>query len=197
MNSAYRLRATEFVAWVMLRLRRLRCAGCFALILGIPFAGCGPSPGNEIGAGSGIEAGVSLDGGVDDFEVPDANFGEPCSALLLKTCGETCAESPGCKAATLLAEHAPDECPAALEQPVTFPACSLNFCESLLFKTCGSTTDLNNASCADDPGCKTARSIVESFTDGGVTLKEDETTLSSCLQALEDEFVFFPCENNG
>ena len=124
----------------------------------------------------------------------DPGNGNSCQELIRKTCGDTCGNSPGCNGARLLAEFKAHECESALQQPSHYPACALNFCESLLLKTCGATTELDNADCADDPGCKTARSIVEIHdVDGGVILRDDEDILSSCLQALEDEIVFSQC----
>ena len=145
------------------------------------------------------DAGIPDGGSPGDVDAgtepePDPGNGNSCQELIRKTCGDTCGNSPGCNGARLLAEFKPHECESALQQPSYYPACALNFCESLLLKTCGATTELDNAECADDPGCKTARSIVEiRDVDGGVTFRDDEDILSSCLQALEDEIVFSRC----
>lgn len=166
------------------------------LVLVLVVWGCQRPDDSELDDRGRGEAGDPGGSGAEDPEWPMPVPDNQCANLVQRTCGETCEESPACMAATLLTEYAPEECEDALEQPNTFPACALNFCESLLLKTCGDTKDLDDAACATDPGCTTARAIVETFGDGGVTFREDEVTLSSCLQALEDEVVFFPCEEN-
>lgn len=165
---------------------------CMALLCGLLASACptNPEPAEAPDATFGAEAPVKSDIGVGAPGPSPTG----CEALLEKTCGSTCALSAACRAAELLDLHAPEDCEDALDNPVTFPRCTLNSCESLLQKTCGDTVDPEDAPCADDPGCTTAQILVARLSDDEAEMQNDEDTLASCLQALEDDVVFHTCE---
>lgn len=167
-----------------------------ATLVGMVFAlmtvACAPTQQGDFGPqrGIGLDAGATLVDGGDD---PPGFGPSDCTLLREKTCGATCGASAACKAAELMSQHASDDCSEALNNPVTFPRCTLNSCESLMEKTCGDAAELQDAPCATDPGCILAQRFAARLQDDEATQQNDEQTLSSCLQALEDELVFYPC----
>lgn len=139
------------------------------------------------------------DGGADVREVGDCLpdeidcLGSPesmqCGELVTACCGETCTETAACAAAQLLQTYEPDRCADALADTQTYPHCELGNCDTLLLKVCG-VDDV----CPDAPGCDAARALHARSTDAEATQQEIDAAASACLQALEDEAVFAPCQ---
>ena len=138
-------------------------------------------PGEECGA----DAGPS-DGGACFLAEADQ-----CAALVQATCGETCAESPGCAASGLLSQYEPGRCPAALLDTQTFPLCQLGSCDGLVARACGGDPALKE--CLDAPGCAPALSLQTRASDADASQQEIDEAKASCVQALEDQIVFAPC----
>jgi hypothetical protein len=125
----------------------------------------------------------------DDVDCPLAPESPLCGDLVTACCGETCTETAACAAAQLLQTYEPERCSDALLDTQTYPHCELGNCDSLLIKVCG----VDDA-CPDAPGCDAARALHERSTDTDATQQEIDAASSACLQALEDEAVFAPCQ---
>ena len=154
--------------------------------------GCGI----ESGRGDVFDAGVVDDAGSEGTNLdcdggacsnPDEAAAE-CASLVAQCCGATCTHSAGCKAATLLQQFEPDQCGAALTDSQTFPACELSNCDTLVTKVCG-----DDDTCDDAPGCAPAHELQTRANDPDATQDDVTAAQSECLQALEDEIVFAPC----
>jgi hypothetical protein len=141
--------------------------------------------------GFGLDAGP-LGGEGEAGDCPDAGCdegpGDGCETLVAACCGETCAEAPACAAAQLLRDHEPERCADALTDTQTFPHCAFGNCDTLVDKVCGPENE-----CPDAPGCTAAQTLRARAADEEATQEEIEAASSSCLQALEDENVFAPC----
>lgn len=144
----------------------------------------------------GADAGADGDGCVPDAGPSDGGCAligeaEACASLLAATCGETCAESPGCAAASLLGRYEPARCADALTDTQTFPVCQLGNCDALVAQACGGDPPLD--ACIDAPGCGPALDLKARASDADASQAEIDEAKASCLQALEDEVVFAPC----
>ena len=117
--------------------------------------------------------------------------GTECATLVEVTCGETCGESPGCAAASLLSQYEPDRCSEALADTQTYPACQLGNCGALVDRACGGDPPLEV--CIDAPGCAPALDLSARASDPDASQQEIDEATASCLQALEDPIVFAPC----
>jgi hypothetical protein len=143
-----------------------------------------PAPENNLGADAG-------DGGF--FDAPQAaELAAICDELVARTCtldGElACEEEPGCVAAQVLAEFAPDRCADGLDNP-SFPACVASACETLVLRACGAG---DPGLCEDSVGCAPSRTLLERAV--GEDEAARESAERSCNDALQDD-VFFPaCE---
>jgi hypothetical protein len=135
--------------------------------------------------------------GDDDKEV-EAVCAEPpclpappdCGPLLARTCSG-CATSTACIAATLLANHEPEQCAAAFTDERTFPSCTESACVALMERVCGGVPA--QPACVDNPGCGPAQALWERSTVGDATTDEIVAAEASCADALTDEAVFAAC----
>lgn len=147
---------------------------------------------------------VDVDGGqpreVANDCVPAVDGGEPlcasgaedaCAALVARTCEPACQEAAACVAAELTREFRPEECQAALDNELTFPACAVSPCQTLVERTCGG--DEPTAVCVDNPGCQPAIVLRERATDPDAASGDIADAVAACQQALEDAVVFAPC----
>lgn len=146
---------------------------------------CEPPPPDD---SRGADAGPDLDHNpVGEVEPPE------CAALIEKVCGtgepRACAEQPGCVAATLVREHVPSDCAAALENSVSYPTCRPGPCVLLVDRVCGGSSD--DAACRDAPGCEPAR-VLEGRSRSSDADERAEAE-ASCNAALEDDVVFAAC----
>jgi hypothetical protein len=164
----------------------------FALLLPVVPACTGAGDfGADLDGGPEAELGDCVDAGPEC--VPGAPDGgaDVCSSLVELACGETCLESPGCAAATLLADHEPERCAEALEDTQTFPHCELGVCDALVLRACGGDPPVD--ACVDAPGCAPALEMQTRARDPEATQDEIDEAKSECTAALEDEIVFAAC----
>lgn len=133
------------------------------------------------------DCGTPIDGGTPCAEVA----GDPCAALVARTCDPSCQDAPACAAAQLTRDYEPDSCQAALDNQLTFPTCSASPCDTLVARTCGGEEP--TAGCADAPGCPPALILRERSTDASASSAEIADAVAACEQALEDATVFAPC----
>ena len=133
----------------------------------------------------------AADAGPSDGGACSLAEADQCAALVQATCGETCAESPGCAASGLLSQYEPGRCPAALLDTQTFPLCQLGSCDGLVARACGGDPALKE--CLDAPGCAPALSLQTRASDADASQQEIDEAKASCVQALEDQIVFAPC----
>ena len=144
----------------------------------------------EDGADAGVgDAGFCenpafVDGDEDGGEEALPVVGADCLPLVSKTCGAAneCGADPGCVAASLVNDFAPERCTAAFNDNRSYPACSLGSCVELVNKVCG-TDD----SCNPSPPCDPALILKARADDGDVSAN------ASCGQALVDEVLFPRC----
>ncbi len=173
---------------------RLTSCACWLLLVVIGCAAGDYLPNVvDLDAGPELASAEDCGPGSDAGDTPcPRGFDDPCAALVVRTCEPACHEAAACLAAELTREYQPEQCQAGLDNELTFPACSVSPCQTLVERTCGG--DEPTAACVDNPGCQPSLVLRERATDAASSSADIADAVAACQQALEDAVVFAPCQ---